>query len=109
MAVSVCPTAVVEAPVESVWALLADPAHYDGWWDAHTFRIDPPGPAAPGQVIYGGGAKTRWAPHVTTRIVGVDPEKHQIQFVVSLPLGMTNHQTTTVTPLNATSCRLSFG
>lgn len=109
MAVSVCPAAVVAAPVENVWALLADPARYDRWWDARTFRIDPPGPAAPGQVVTAGAIKARWAPGVTLRVVAVNPDKHQIQFVVSLPFGMTNHQTTTCTPIDATSCRVQFG
>lgn len=109
MAVSVCPAAVVAAPVESVWALLADPARYDSWWDARTFRIDPPGPAAPGQVVHAGGIKARWAPRVTLRVMTVNPQKHQIQFKVDLPLGITNTQTTTCTAIDAVSCRVQFG
>lgn len=34
MSMSVCPIAVVAAPIERVWALLANPSSYDLWWDA---------------------------------------------------------------------------
>ncbi|HEY3310969.1 MAG TPA: SRPBCC family protein [Anaerolineales bacterium] len=109
MGISICPTAVVAAPLESVWELLADPALYDEWWDAHTERIDPPGRAAPGQVLQ---AKTsalgrHW--DVTLKIEMVDPQKHQLRFTIILPLGTVNHQTTTLTAIDSVSCRLQFG
>ena len=77
MSFSACPIATVEAPVERVWSLLADPAHYARWWDASGVEtqdetqdfagetqdfasvqhlITPEGPAQPGQKIY---ARTR--------------------------------------------------
>jgi hypothetical protein len=109
MGLSVCPAAVVAAPVESVWELLVDPTLYDIWWDARTERIVPIGSATPGQVVY---AKARglgrtW--DVTLTVKAVNPEKHQIQMRVMLPLGMINDTTLTCTPLDASSCRLQFG
>jgi uncharacterized protein YndB with AHSA1/START domain len=100
MGFSVCPTAVVAAPVESVWELLADPASYDVWWDARTVRIAPEGMAAPGQVVYAttsGFGKT-W--DVTLRVAAVDPARHQLHLRIALPLGVA---------LDATSCRVAFG
>jgi hypothetical protein len=109
MAFNYCPADVVAAPVESVWELLAEPTLYDEWWDAHVERIVPEGKASPGQVLY---AKTsafgrKWA--VTIKIGMVNPEKHQIQFHVMLPMGAINDQTTTCTAIDATSCRVQFG
>ena len=52
MSLTVCPVAVVAAPVESVWELLTEPALRDEWWDARTARVLPEGKASPGQVIY---------------------------------------------------------
>jgi hypothetical protein len=52
MVVSVCPAANVAAPVEDVWELLAQPANYDRWWDAHLVRSVPEGPVTPGQINY---------------------------------------------------------
>jgi uncharacterized protein YndB with AHSA1/START domain len=109
MGISICPTTVVAAPLESVWELLAEPALYDEWWDAHTERIDPPGRASPGQVLHAktSGMGRRWDVSLTVEMV--DPEKHQIRFTVRLPLGIVNHQTTTVTAIDSVSCRLQFG
>ena len=52
MTVSVCPIAVIAAPLERVWALLENPSSYDLWWDAQTDAIVPEGPATPGQTVY---------------------------------------------------------
>ena len=54
MSISTCPIATVEAPVEQVWRLRADPNNYGLWWDAETcwqFAMEPAGPAKPGQRI----------------------------------------------------------
>lgn len=108
MSFTLCPAAVVAAPVESVWELLWEPTLYDEW-DARTERIVPEGKATPGQMLY---AKTsalgrKW--DVTLRVEMVNPEKHQIQFHITLPLGSVNHQTTTCTAIDTTSCRVQFG
>ena len=109
MGFSICPAAVVAAPVESVWELLSEPTLFDEWWDARTERIVPEGKASPGQMLY---AKTsamgrQW--EVTLKVEMVNPEKHQIQLHIALPLGTVNHATITGTALNATSCRVQFG
>jgi uncharacterized protein YndB with AHSA1/START domain len=109
MSFSFCPAAVVAAPADRVWALLADPTRFDTWWNARTERIEPPGPTAPGQVLY---ARTssfgRWW-DVTLRVEAMNPPKHQIRLHVSLPLGTVNDVTITATPIDAGTCRLQFG
>ncbi len=109
MVVSVCPVANVAAPIEDVWELLAIPANYDKWWDAQLVRSDPEGPATPGQISY---ATTRafgkqW--DVSFVITSINPERYQIQFNVTLPLGIIDHATFTCTPVDAASCRVQFG
>jgi len=108
MGFTVCPIAVVAAPVESVWELLTEPTLRDEWWDARTERVVPKGKASPGQVIY---LKTfplirQWDATITVEMV--DAEKHQIQWVLS-GLGVINHQTTTCTAIDAVSCRVQYG
>src|SRR6185436_5528781 len=49
LTLSTCPIAIVAAPVEQVWGLLADPRRYALWWDAQTCSIIPDGPAQQGQ------------------------------------------------------------
>jgi hypothetical protein len=51
MTVSVCPIAIVAAPLEQVWALLANPSSYALWWDAQTDVIVPEGPTRAGQTV----------------------------------------------------------
>jgi hypothetical protein len=109
MGLSVCPATLVAAPVEIVWELVSQVALYDEWWDARTERIVPEGPATPGQMVY---AKTpalgrEW--DVTMKIEMINPEKHQIQLHIALPLGIVNHETITCMPIDAASCRVQFG
>lgn len=109
MGITICPAAVVAAPVDYVWELLAEPTRYDAWWDAHTQRIVPEGKAAPGQVVYATTAALGKTWDVTLRVERVQPEQHQIQMQIALPLGTVNHAIITCTPLDATSCRVQFG
>ena len=109
MPVSVCPAATVAAPVETVWALLMQPETYDLWWDAHTERIVPEGPAAPGQVLsaWTSGFGKRW--EVQAKIEEIDARKHQIAFTTTLPLGVQGHNHISCVSLDERSCRLQFG
>src|SRR5713226_8314214 len=52
MGVTVCPIAVVAAPVEVVWANLVQWERYSEWADVQVERIEPEGPASVGQTIY---------------------------------------------------------
>ena len=109
MVVSVCPGAIVAAPVEDVWELLTQTSRYDEWWDAHLVRSVPEGPAVPGQIGYAWSSEfgKRW--NVTFVIKMVNPGKHQVQFDVTLPFGIVDHATITCTPIDAESCRVQFG
>lgn len=109
MGFSICPSAVVAAPVESVWELLWEPTLYDEWWDAHTERIVPEGKATPGQVLYAKTSALGRTWDVTLRVVAVNPEKHQIHLHITLPLGIINEPTITCIPLDSASCRVQFG
>ena len=109
MGFTLCPSAVVEAPVESVWELLSEPALYQEWSDIRTDRIVPEGKASPGQVLYGktSGLGRTW--DVTIRVERVNPEKHRVQLLATLPLGVVNHVTITGTPIDSASCRVQYG
>src|SRR5512139_149755 len=108
MGLTVCPAAVVAAPIESVWELLSEPALRDEWWDARTERVVPEGKASPGQVIYLKTLPIGRLLETTLSIERVDPEKHQIQWVLRGP-AIINHQTTTCTAIDAVSCLVQFG
>jgi hypothetical protein len=108
MSFSACPIATVNAPVERVWSLLADPSRYDLWWQAQTVSVVPPGPAQAGQHIVARTALgRRWDIHLTVR--GVAPDRRQLDLVTQLPLGITVHNHITCTPLDDHHTRVGFG
>ena len=111
MSISTCPIATVEAPVEQVWQLLADPYNYGLWWDAETWTwsIEPAGPAKPGQRI---SARTRalgkdWDVHIT--VASIDPHKRALDLTTQLPFGITVHNHIGCVALDDKRCRVSFG
>jgi hypothetical protein len=120
MSISTCPIATVEAPVEQVWQLLADPCNYRLWWDAETcsagggadkwrWWIEPAGPAKSGQRI---SARTRalgkdWDVQIT--VASVDPAKRALDLTTQLPFGITVHNHIVCGTLDSKHCRVSFG
>jgi ligand-binding SRPBCC domain-containing protein len=112
MSISTCPIATVDAPVEQVWRLLADPNNYGLWWDAETrwqFAMEPAGPAQPGQRIT---ARTRalgknWDVQIT--VASIDPEKRALDLTTQLPFGITVHNHIVCGTLDNRRCRVSFG
>lgn len=109
MAFSTCPIAVVRAPAERVWGLLSGPANYAQWWDAQVRAITPAGSAQPGQRIE---AQTtalgrQWTVNIT--VEHIDHARHAIDLTARLPFGITVHNHITCVPVDATTCRVSFG
>lgn len=109
MSFSTCPIAIVDAPVEQVWCLLADPARYALWGDAQTRSIIPEGPAQSGQQIFAQTVELGkpWNVHIT--IQAVTPEKHQLDLMTRLPFGITVLNHITCAPLDGQHTRVSFG
>ena len=108
MSFSTCPIATVDAPVERVWSLLADPSRYDLWWEAQTVSVVPPGPVQAGQHIVAKTALGRhWGIHLTVR--AVEPDERQLDLLTQLPLGITVHNHITCTPLDDHHTRVGFG
>jgi polyketide cyclase/dehydrase/lipid transport protein len=111
MSINTCPTATVEAPVEQVWQLLADPRNYGLWWEAGTWSwsIEPAGPAKPGQQII---ARTRalgkdWDVQIT--VASIDADKRVLELRTRLPFGIAIHNHIVCGALDNTHCRVSFG
>jgi len=105
MSVSTCPIAVINAPIERVWELLAEPANYDLWWDAKTQSILPEGRAQAGQRVHAraGGFS------IFLTVDGVDESKHKIDFTTGFPFGITGFNHLTCTALPDSTTQVSFG
>jgi uncharacterized protein YndB with AHSA1/START domain len=105
MTLSTCPIATINAPIESVWKLLAEPANYDLWWDAKTRSIDPQGRAQEGQRVHAkaGGF------NIFLTVDAVDESKHKIDFTTKFPFGITDFNHLTCTALTSSTTQVSFG
>ena len=96
MGLSVCPSAVVAAPVGRVWDLLTSPEGFDTWADATLVAAEPHGAAQPGQQIHlvTGALGLKFA--VTIDVLDVDAQSHRLRFLVHLPFGVVNDETVTM-------------
>ncbi len=109
MGLSVCPIAIVAAPVDLVWANLTQWERYAGWAGVTAERQDPVGPATAGQTIYFGGKAVGRDWHFTFRVEDIDPDKHQLGLYVTFPFGLGERPHITCTPIDATTCRVQYG
>src|SRR6476469_2992897 len=109
MGLSVCPSAVVEAPVEVVWANLVEWERYAEWTDAYVVHSEPDGPAAVGQTVYFAGKVFSRALHFTFKVQEVNAERHQIGLHVYFPFGLQEKPHIACYPIDATSCRVQYG
>ncbi len=109
MSMTVCPAAIVTAPVETVWELLDNPAQLNEWADGKIQWITPEGPMTPGQqfCIKSRAVGRSWLALFTVK--EVNRVKHVLQMDVAFPLGMTLHQRLMCTSIDAVSCRVQYG
>jgi hypothetical protein len=94
--VSVCPSAVVEAPVERVWELLTRPERFDVWADATLVAAEPDGPAQAGQQLHFVTRAFGWGFAVTMEVREVDAERRRLHLLVGLPFGLVNDEVITM-------------
>ena len=109
MGLSVCPAAVVAAPVEVVWANLVEWERYAEWADVQAERVEPEGPATAGQTIYFAGKALGRTLHFTFRVEEVNPERHPLGLHVFFPLGLQEKPHIACYPIDATTCRVQYG
>ena len=103
-----CPTAVVHAPVDIVWALLVAPAGWGSVFDMRVISVDPPGPAVAAQEVRGETGPRILRLKLTLRMMEIDPGHHRLRLDVNLPFGLTVHEDMRCTPLDDTHCRVDY-
>ncbi len=107
---SVCPAAIVDAPLERVWDVLRDPASWGGWLDLVVHRVEPAGALQGGQTIVGSSVALgiRWK--VRASIEGVDERSHVLRLAVRVPLlPIVERTAITCAPLAAARTRVQYG
>jgi hypothetical protein len=99
---------VIEAPIETVWDLLTNPAGWGGFYDMRVVKVDPPGPMTAGQRLIG-ETGPRWLHlDITFEFTRIDPEQHKLEFVGQLPFGLKVHEALDCTPLDGQRCRVNY-
>jgi ligand-binding SRPBCC domain-containing protein len=106
---SVCPSAVVEAPVERVWDLVTQPESLHLWTDAALVRAEPDGPAQPGQLLHLVTRAMGWAFAITMRVGEVDAERRRLGLLVELPFGIVNDEMITLADAGGGRTLVRFG
>jgi hypothetical protein len=109
MGLTVCPIAVVAAPVEVVWGNLVQWERYSEWADVYVERSDPEGPASVGQTINFAGKALGLTLRFIFKIEKVNPERHQLDLHAFFPLGLQEKPHIACYPIDATSCRVEYG
>ena len=109
MGLTVCPAAVVAAPVEVVWGNLVHWERYSEWADVQVERREPEGPASVGQTIYFTGRAVGRTWHFSFKVEAVNPASHQLGLHAFFPLGLQEKPRIACTPIDATTCRVQYG
>src|ERR1700730_16062102 len=97
MSYASCPTAVVNAPVEIVGALLADPAGGGHVFDVRIDDLDPPGPAVAGQKIMRETGPRLFHLKLAFQVIQIDAERHRLVMDIELPFGIAVREELTCT------------
>ena len=88
MGLTVCPAAVVAAPLELVWENLVHWERWSAWADVQAERSEPEGSATIGQTItFTGKAFGRSFPFIF-KVEAVNPESYQLGLYAFSPLGL---------------------
>jgi hypothetical protein len=111
MGLTVCPAAVVAAPVEVVWENLIHWERYSEWFDRslQVERSEPDGPAIVGQTISFSGKAFGLTAHFLFKVEEVNPERRQLGLHAYFPFGLQMKPHISCTPIDATSCRVQYG
>ena len=109
MDLTVCPAAVVAAPVEVVWENLVQWERWYEWADVQAERIEPEGPATRGQTISFGGKAFGRTWHFIFKVEEVNPERHQLGLHAFFPFGLQEKAHIACYPIDATTCRVQYG
>jgi hypothetical protein len=108
MSYASCPTAIVNAPVDIVWALLTDPAGWGHVFDVRINSVAPPGPAVAGQKIAGETGPRLFHLKLAFLVIEPDAERHRLVMDIKLPFGIAVREDLKCTPIDADHCRVDY-
>ena len=110
MDLTVCPAAVVAAPIEVVWRNLVRWERYSEWFDRsiHAERSEPEGPATVGQTTYFAGKVFGRTLHFIFKVEEANPERHQLGLHAFFPLKLQMKPHISCTSIDVTTCHVQY-
>ena len=103
-----CPTSVVNAPVELVWALLTHPEGWGGFYKVRITAADPPGPAVVGQTVFAESGPEFLHLKLQFRFLKIDALNYKLVFDARFPFGITVRENLTCVRLGPEQCRVNY-
>ena len=103
-----CPTSIVNAPVEVVWALLMHPAGWGDFYKVRIIAVDPPGPAVGGQTVFAESGPVFLHLKLRFRFEEIDALNYKLGLDVRFPFGVTVRELLTCVPLGQEQCRVNY-
>ena len=107
MRVLVCPSAVIETPVEIVLKLL-EPQNLGRWIDGKVESVQPEGRMVVGQEVILSKKALGLTWRAKMKVVGIDEINHEIRYDVFLILGMRVEEKLQYAPLTDTTCEVHY-
>jgi hypothetical protein len=108
MAYSSCPTSIVNAPVEIIWALLTRPEEWGDFYDVRVKSVQPAGPAVVGQTIFAESGPRLLHLTLEFRFTKIDAVNHELGLDVRLPFGITVRENLSCAPIGQNQCRVNY-
>jgi hypothetical protein len=108
MGVTVCPAAIVAAPVEVVWGNLVRERYLE-WGAVQVEHSESEGPATAGQTISFAGKVLGCTLRFIFKVKEVNPERHELSLHAFFPFGLQEKAHIACSPIDATSCRVQYG
>jgi hypothetical protein len=105
---TVCPTDLVNAPIDVVWTLLTTPSEWGDFYDMRRVVVDPPGPAAIGQHVRGESGPAFLHLKIDFLFTLLDNEHHRLRAEVRLPLGILVREDLDCVATSETQCRVRY-
>ena len=107
MSIVTCPTEIVAAAPSVVWRVATTPVELAHWTESRL--VESPGHSGElrsgDRVVLGAGVRGLF--RVVVHVAHVDPP-NRITLDVRLPFGVVNHEVLVITPLSASTCRVTF-
>jgi hypothetical protein len=109
MGLTVCPAAVIAAPLEVIWENLVHWERWSEWADVQAEHSEPEGPATIGQTINFTGKVFGRSLHFIFKVEEVENERYQLGLYAFFPLGLQMKPHVACYPIDASTCRVHYG